>query len=159
MAIIQCASINGDTIQQSIISACAYAKKEYTGFKSIIKYGFFNRKREHARTVSDFDITYTHSFAFQTYLSICDDVTAIEKLRDVCVSLGMTEAAQQCEDEINCRDKDFDMDGRRYGLSVYLAWLQWTGHRDVPHVKVDTANHGFKVYARDVAKLLTGGSV
>ena len=159
MAIIQCASINGDTIQQSIISACAYAKKEYTGFKSIIKYGFFNRKREHARTVSDFDITYTHSFAFQTYLSICDDVTAIEKLRDVCISLKMTEAAQQCEDEINCRDKDFDMDGRRYGLSVYLAWLQWTGHRDVPHVKVDTANHGFKVYARDVAKLLTGGTV
>lgn len=159
MAIIQCASINGDTIQQSIISACAYAKKEYTGFKSIIKYGFFNRKREHARTVSDFDITYTHSFVFQTYLSICDDVTAIAKLRDVCISLKMTEAAQQCEDEINCRDEDFDMDGRRYGLSVYLAWLQWTGHRDVPHVKVDTANHGFKVYARDVAKLLTGGTV
>ena len=159
MAIIQCASINGDTIQQSIISACAYAKKEYTGFKSIIKYGFFNRKRDHARTVSDFDITYTHSFAFQTYLSICDDVTAIAKLRDVCISLKMTEAAQQCENEINCRDKDFDMDGRRYGLSVYLAWLQWTGHRDVPHVKVDTANHGFKVYARDVAKLLTGGTV
>ena len=36
MAIIQCASINGDTIQQSITSACAYAKKEYTGFKSIL---------------------------------------------------------------------------------------------------------------------------
>ena len=159
MAIIQCASINCDTIQQSIISACAYAKKEYTGFKSIIKYGFFNRKREYERTVSDFDITYTHSFAFQTYLSICDDVTALAKLRDVCISLNLAEAAQQCEDEINCRDEDFDIDGRCYGLSVYLAWLQWTGHRDVPHVKVDIANHGFKVYARDVAKLLTGGKV
>ena len=68
MAIIQCASINGDTIQQSITSACAYAKKEYTGFKSILKYGLFNRKREYARTVEDFDITYTNSFAFQTYM-------------------------------------------------------------------------------------------
>lgn len=159
MAIIQCASINGDTIQQSITSACAYAKKEYTGFKSILKYGLFNRKKEYARTVEDFDITYTNSFAFQTYLSICDDVTAIANLRDVCISLNMLEAAQQCEDEINCRDEDFDMDGRRYGLSVYLAWLQWTGYRDVPHVKVDTANHGFKVYARDVTKFLTGGKV
>lgn len=159
MAIIQCASINGDTIQQSIASACAYAKKEYTGFKSILKYGLFNRKKEYTRTVREFDITYTNSFAFQTYLSICDDVTAIANLRDVCISLNMLEAAQQCEDEINCRDGDFDMDNRRYGLSVYLAWLQWTGYRDVPHVKVDTANHGFKVYARDVTKFLTGGKV
>lgn len=159
MAIIQCASINGDTIQQSIASACAYAKKEYTGFKSILKYGLFNRKKEYTRTVREFDITYTNSFAFQTYLSICDDVTAIANLRDVCISLNMLEAAQQCEDEINCRDGDFDMDDRRYGLSVYLAWLQWTGYRDVPHVKVDTANHGFKVYARDVTKFLTGGKV
>lgn len=159
MAIIQCASINGDTIQQSIASACAYAKKEYTGFKSILKYGLFNRKKEYTRTVREFDITYTNSFAFQTYLSICDDVTAIANLRDVCISLNMLEAAQQCEDEINCRDEDFDMDDRRYGLSVYLAWLQWTGYRDVPHVKVDAANHGFKVYARDVTKFLTGGKV
>ena len=159
MAIIQCASINGDTIQQSISSACAYAKMEYTGFKSIFKYGLLNRKRKQKKTIAEFDITYTNSFAFQTYLSICDDVVAITKLRDVCISLKMLEAAKQCEDEIKCRDDNFDMDARRYGLSVYLTWLQRIGHRDVPYVKIDSINHGFRVYARDVSKFLTGGKV
>lgn len=159
MAIIQCASINFDTIRQSIRAACKYAKKEYRGLKSILKYGFFERKKLYQKAISDFDDAYTNSFVFQTYLSVCDHEISIVSLRDECESLGLMEAAQQCNDELNCRDEDFDMKARQYGLSVYLAWLQWTGHRDVPHVKVDTTNHGFRVYARDVAKLLTGGKV